>query len=277
MTADKSVDDRARWGGSTSRSLLADAQQDDQAAWGRLVHLYAPLVAAWCRRLGVAEQDVVDVLQEVFAAVASNLVRFRKERPHDTFRGWLSTITRNKVRDYFRRRADRPAAVGGTEASLRLAQRRMSKRLRGSLTRRRTQRLVKCYSVRWCRFEGSFRSRRGGRFGAWSLRARRRRTWPASWRCSRAQYACASRACYRGCGASWETSTISGFAADPDTAAIRPRNVSNASRRLRYGGGIRVSKRRALEEERLIDDRVVVEVDHAVEVDIAGRPTQVRD
>jgi RNA polymerase sigma-70 factor (ECF subfamily) len=122
MTADNSVDDRARWGGSTSRSLLADAQQDDQAAWGRLVQLYAPLVAAWCRRLGVAEQDVVDVLQEVFAAVASNLVRFRKERPHDTFRGWLSTITRNKVRDYFRRRADRPAAVGGTEASLRLAQ-----------------------------------------------------------------------------------------------------------------------------------------------------------
>jgi len=122
MTAEKSVDDRARWGGSTSRSLLADAQQDDQAAWARLVHLYAPLVAAWCRRLGVAEQDVVDVLQEVFAAVASNLIRFRKERPHDTFRGWLSTITRNKVRDYFRRRADRPAAVGGTEASLRLAQ-----------------------------------------------------------------------------------------------------------------------------------------------------------
>jgi RNA polymerase sigma-70 factor (ECF subfamily) len=121
MTADKSIDD-ARWGGSTSRSLLADAQQDDAAAWGRLVHLYAPLVAAWCRRLGVAEQDVVDVLQEVFAAVASNLVRFRKERPHDTFRGWLSTITRNKVRDYFRRRADRPAAAGGTEASFRLAQ-----------------------------------------------------------------------------------------------------------------------------------------------------------
>ncbi len=122
MTADKSIDDRARCGVSTSRSLLADVQQDDQAAWGRLVHLYAPLVAAWCRRLGVAEQDVVDILQEVFAAVASNLVRFRKERPHDTFRGWLSTITRNKVRDYFRRRADRPAAVGGTEASLRLAQ-----------------------------------------------------------------------------------------------------------------------------------------------------------
>jgi RNA polymerase sigma-70 factor (ECF subfamily) len=122
MTAEHNVDDRGPWDGSTSRSLLTGAQQDDAAAWVRLVHLYAPLVATWCRRLGVPEQDVIDVLQEVFAAVAGNLARFRKEQPQDTFRGWLSTIARNKVHDYHRRRADRPAAAGGTEASLRLAQ-----------------------------------------------------------------------------------------------------------------------------------------------------------
>jgi RNA polymerase sigma-70 factor, ECF subfamily len=122
MTLEKSDLERADRGGSTSRSLLADVRRDDAAAWERLVTLYAPLVAAWCRRLRVAEQDVADVLQDVFAAVAANLDRFRKERPQDTFRGWLSTIARNKVRDYYRRRTDRPAAAGGTEASLRLAQ-----------------------------------------------------------------------------------------------------------------------------------------------------------
>lgn len=122
MTADRSKLERGVRGGSTSRSLLAAVRQDDSAAWGRLVDLYAPLLAAWCRRLRVAEQDVGDVLQEVFAAVAANLDRFRKERPQDTFRGWLSTIARNKVRDYYRQRADRPLAAGGTEASLRLAQ-----------------------------------------------------------------------------------------------------------------------------------------------------------
>jgi RNA polymerase sigma-70 factor (ECF subfamily) len=84
--------------------------------------LYAPLVATWCRRQGVVPQDIMDVVQEVFAAVAGNLARFRKERPSDTFRGWLSTIARNKVRDYYRRRADEPCAAGGTEAALRLAQ-----------------------------------------------------------------------------------------------------------------------------------------------------------
>ena len=69
--------------------------------------------AFWCRRWGVAEQDIVDVLQEVFSAVASHLEGFRKERPSDTFRGWLLTIARNKTRDYFRRRGDEPAARAG--------------------------------------------------------------------------------------------------------------------------------------------------------------------
>ena len=82
----------------------------------------APLVAFWCRRWGVAEQDVVDVLQDVFVAVANHLDRFRKERPGDTFRGWLLTIARNKTNDYLAGRGQEPAATGGTEAALRLAQ-----------------------------------------------------------------------------------------------------------------------------------------------------------
>jgi RNA polymerase sigma-70 factor (ECF subfamily) len=121
MTLDSDGNERARWG-STSRSLLASAKQDDPLAWERVVRLYAPLVASWCRRWGVAEQDLGDVLQDVFAAVARHLPRFRKEGPNDTFRGWLSTIARNKVRDYFRRPAGEPAATGGTEAVLHLQQ-----------------------------------------------------------------------------------------------------------------------------------------------------------
>lgn len=109
-------------GSATSLSLLSAARREDAAAWERLVHLYAPLVAAWCRKWGIAEQETADVLQEVFSAVARNLNRFRKEQPTDTFRGWLLTIARNKVRDYHRRRADQPMAGGGTEASLRLSQ-----------------------------------------------------------------------------------------------------------------------------------------------------------
>jgi RNA polymerase sigma-70 factor (ECF subfamily) len=64
----------------------------------------------------------MDVLQEVFSAVARHLDGFRKEHAGDTFRGWLLTIARNKTRDYFRRRAREPAAAGGTEAAIRLQQ-----------------------------------------------------------------------------------------------------------------------------------------------------------
>ena len=107
-------------GNSTSRSLLNEARSADVAAWERLVKLYTPLVAAWCRRWGVAEQDIVDVLQEVFSAVAAHLGRFRKDRPSDTFRGWLNVIARSKTVDYFNSRKNEPAGAGGTEASKRI-------------------------------------------------------------------------------------------------------------------------------------------------------------
>ena len=107
-------------GGSTSRSLLSEARMADAEAWERLVTLYAPLVAAWCRRWGVLSQDIADVLQDVFSAVAAHLGRFRKDRPGDTFRGWLLVIARNKTVDYFQRRNREPDAAGGTEASARL-------------------------------------------------------------------------------------------------------------------------------------------------------------
>ena len=105
----------------TSRSLLERARADDAAAWDRLVALYGPLVFHWCRRWDLQEQDVADIFQEVFHAVATHLAGFRKERPADTFRGWLRTITRNKVHDHFRRMGREPGGAGGTEAQARFA------------------------------------------------------------------------------------------------------------------------------------------------------------
>jgi RNA polymerase sigma-70 factor, ECF subfamily len=122
MMSENRTSIRSHTKGSTSRSLLAGAKQGAPAAWERLVRLYAPLVASWCRRWEVAEQDVGDVLQEVFGAMAQHLEQFRKERPTDTFRGWLRTIAKNKVADHFRRRAVEPAASGGAQAARRMEQ-----------------------------------------------------------------------------------------------------------------------------------------------------------
>lgn len=107
-------------GSDTPVSLLVRLQRDEQAAWERLVTLYAPLVIRWCRHDGLQAADAADVGQEVFQAVARHIHDFRRDRPGDTFRGWLRTITRNKVRDYFRAHPAELAAVGGDAAFGRL-------------------------------------------------------------------------------------------------------------------------------------------------------------
>ena len=101
--------------GSMSSSLLARLKAGESAAWGRVVELYGPTVYRWSRQCGVAADDAADVCQEVFGSVATHLGQFRREKPGDSFRGWLWTITRNKAQDHFRRRAGEPNARGGSE------------------------------------------------------------------------------------------------------------------------------------------------------------------
>lgn len=43
-------------------------------------------------------------------------IRFERQKPVGSFRSWLATITRNQVRDHFRRQAGREQARGGTGA-----------------------------------------------------------------------------------------------------------------------------------------------------------------
>ncbi len=87
-----------------------------------MTHLYTPLVYAWCRQCSVSQVDAGDVMQEVFQAVHRTLDNFRRDRPGDTFRGWLWMITRNKVRDHFRAIGQRPQAAGGTTAHVMIEQ-----------------------------------------------------------------------------------------------------------------------------------------------------------
>lgn len=102
--------------GSTSPSLLAGLREQQPDAWQRMVRLYAPLVYGWCRKRGLQQADAEDVAQEVFRAVLARIGTFRRERPGDTFRGWLWTITWHKLGDYLRRHAVQPRAAGGSDA-----------------------------------------------------------------------------------------------------------------------------------------------------------------
>ena len=107
---------------STSQSLLARLRLNDSDAWDRLVSLYTPLVYFWCQKLNLPAQDIPDVVQEVFKAVSTNIDNFRKDRPSDTFRGWLRTIARSKVIDHYRRQQRQPKAAGGSVAQRQLTE-----------------------------------------------------------------------------------------------------------------------------------------------------------
>ncbi len=107
-------------GSSTSPSLIERVKAQDQDAWRRLVRLYGPLVDFWIRRTGLLQPaDANDLFQDVFLAVARAVGRFSKDRPGDSFRGWLRTITRSKVADHHRQRGFEFRAAGGSDAQQR--------------------------------------------------------------------------------------------------------------------------------------------------------------
>lgn len=103
---------------STSLSLLERARGRDEEAWRRLVQLYSPLIFFWAGRSGLSDADSADVVQDVWQSVAAALPRFRRDENSGTFRGWLWTVTRNKLNDYFRKRSNAPEATGGTDAQV---------------------------------------------------------------------------------------------------------------------------------------------------------------
>ena len=87
---------------SASSSLLMGARLGCDESWCRLVRLFAPLVYRWCWKSNVRGSEADDVVQDVFVSVFRRLGDFRRERPADSFRGWLWTLTNHKLADHWR-------------------------------------------------------------------------------------------------------------------------------------------------------------------------------
>lgn len=74
------------------------------------------MVYGWIRRCGVQSADAADVMQETFIAVLRAIGRFDADRSGSTFRGWLWTIAKNKMRDRQRLDTrDAAVAIGGMD------------------------------------------------------------------------------------------------------------------------------------------------------------------
>ena len=106
-------------GSKTSTSLLQRAARSEPHAWDQFVDLYAPLVHEWACRRQIESNAAADIVQEVFTSVHRSLSRYRNDES-GSFRGWLWTVTRNKILDHLRREARQPNASGGSTALLRM-------------------------------------------------------------------------------------------------------------------------------------------------------------
>jgi RNA polymerase sigma-70 factor (ECF subfamily) len=93
---------------TTPVSLLEQLRQPDpQAAWGRFVALYTPLLLSWARRSGLQDSDAADLVQDVFAVLVQKLPEFHYDS-RKSFRAWLRTILLNRWRNQQRARHGRP-------------------------------------------------------------------------------------------------------------------------------------------------------------------------
>ncbi|XZE55198.1 RNA polymerase sigma factor [Planctomycetaceae bacterium SH139] len=104
--------------GATRLSLISRARARQADAWCELIDLYGPLVAHWSRRCGFDSHASADCVQEVFAAVYKSLGSYQARCRAGSFRGWLWTITANKIRDRLRAQRPHDRARGGSSALL---------------------------------------------------------------------------------------------------------------------------------------------------------------
>jgi RNA polymerase sigma-70 factor (ECF subfamily) len=94
---------------------------DDQA-WVEFVDIYAPLIHAYCLKHSLQDADAADIAQEVLASVASHAGSFSYDPLKGSFRGWLFTITRNRLRNELAKKSGKACAEGGTEIRQRLSE-----------------------------------------------------------------------------------------------------------------------------------------------------------
>ncbi len=97
----------------TRASLLVQLRDGaNQAAWQEFVGLYGPVVYGFARKRGLQDADAADVMQDVLRSVSGAMNRLDYDRSQGTFRGWLFTVTRNKVFNFLSARKIRPRAAG---------------------------------------------------------------------------------------------------------------------------------------------------------------------
>lgn len=106
----------------TRASLLVQIRDGaNHGAWQEFMKLYGPMVYGFARKRGLQDADAADLMQDVMRSVSAAIGRLEYDRSQGTFRGWLFTITRNKVFNFLSARRIRPQGSGDTSTNRLLA------------------------------------------------------------------------------------------------------------------------------------------------------------
>src|SRR5436853_7767418 len=107
----------------TRASLLVQIRDGaNHVAWQEFVNLYGPVVYGFARKRGLQDADAADLMQDVLRSVSSAIGRLEYDRTQGSFRGWLFTITRNKIFNFLSARRIRPQATGDSATNRILTQ-----------------------------------------------------------------------------------------------------------------------------------------------------------
>jgi RNA polymerase sigma-70 factor (ECF subfamily) len=101
---------------ATRASLLVRIRDgNDQAAWQQFIQMYAPVVYRYARNRGLQDADAADLMQDVFRSIANTIGRWNYDPARGKFRGWLFTITRNKIFSFLESRRRRAVGSGDSD------------------------------------------------------------------------------------------------------------------------------------------------------------------
>lgn len=92
----------------------------DADAWREFVQIYGPVVYRFARNRGLQDADAADLMQDVLRSVSRHAGRLDYDPKKGTFRGWLYTVTRNKIYNFLSAQKNRPRGSGDADAHERL-------------------------------------------------------------------------------------------------------------------------------------------------------------
>lgn len=97
----------------TRASLLIQIRDGtNHGAWQEFMRLYGPVIYGFARKRGLQDADAADLMQDVMRSVSTSIGRLDYDRNQGAFRGWLFTITRNKIFNFLSARRIRPQGSG---------------------------------------------------------------------------------------------------------------------------------------------------------------------